>query len=59
MDSVKIERTKNASRNMIYGILYKAYQLIVPFFMRTLIVYKMGTGYAGLNNLFTSVLQVL
>ncbi|MBQ3796786.1 MAG: polysaccharide biosynthesis protein [Butyrivibrio sp.] len=56
---MKIERTKNASRNVVFGTIRKAYQLIVPFFMRTVIVYLLGPGYAGLNNLFTSVLQVL
>lgn len=56
---MKIERTKNASRNVVFGTIRKAYQLIIPFFMRTVMIYLLGPGYAGLNNLFTSVLQVL
>ena len=56
---MKIERTKNATRNIFFGGLLKMYQLIVPFIMRTLMIYLLGPGYAGLNGLFTSVLQVL
>ena len=56
---MKIERTKNASRNMIFGFLLKLYQIILPFFMRTAMIYLMGVQYLGLNSLFTSILQVL
>mgnify|MGYP005747551461 CR=1 FL=1 len=56
---MKIERTKNAARNIIFGILLKAYQIIVPFLMRTAIIYFMGVQYLGLSSLFISILQVL
>ena len=56
---MKIERTKNASRNIVFGVLLKAYQILVPFLMRTAMIYLMGVQYLGLNSLFTSVLQVL
>lgn len=55
----KINRTKNATRNIIFGLILKLYQIIVPFLMRTAMIYLMGIQYAGLNSLFTSVLQVL
>ena len=55
----KIERTKNASRNIFFGVILKAYQILVPFLMRTAMIYLMGVKYLGLNSLFTSVLQVL
>lgn len=55
----KIERTKNASRNIVFGVLLKIYQILVPFVMRTAIIYFMGVQYLGLSSLFTSVLQVL
>jgi O-antigen/teichoic acid export membrane protein len=55
----KIERTKNATRNIIFGVILRAYQIIVPFLMRTAMIYLMGVQYLGLNSLFTSVLQVL
>ncbi len=55
----KIERTKNASRNIVFGSLLQMYKLLVPFLMRTVIIYKLGMEYLGLSSLFTSVLQVL
>lgn len=54
-----IERTKNAKRNIFFGVILKVYQIIVPFIMRTAMIYLMGVQYLGLNSLFTSVLQVL
>lgn len=56
---MKIERTKNATRNIVFGGILKIYQIIVPFIMRTAMIYFMGTQYLGLNSLFTSILQVL
>lgn len=38
----KIERTKNASRNIVFGILLKIYQILIPFIMRTAMIYLMG-----------------
>lgn len=55
----KIERAKNASRNIFFGIILKVYQILVPFMMRTAMIYLMGVQYLGLNSLFISVLQVL
>ena len=56
---MKIERTKNATRNIIFGVILKVYQVIVPFLMRTAMIYLMGVQYLGLDSLFTSILQVL
>ncbi len=56
---MKIEKTKNASRNIIFGFTLKLYQLLLPFIMRTVIMYAIGVQYLGLNSLFTSILQVL
>ena len=55
----RIERKKNATRNIIFGVILKAYQIEVPFLMRTAMIYFMGVQYLGLNSLFTSILQVL
>lgn len=52
-------KTKNSSRNLIFGICLKVYQLLVPFLIRTIIIRVLGIEYAGLNSLFTSILQVL
>lgn len=54
-----MNKTKNASRNILFGVILKIYQIILPFALRTIIVRELGTEYLGLNSLFTSVLQVL
>lgn len=56
---MRIERTKNASRNILFGSILKLYQTVIPFAMRTIMVYTIGMQYLGLNSLFTSILQVL
>lgn len=56
---MKFERTKNATKNIIFGVILKIYQIMVPFLMRTAMIYFMGVEYLGLNSLFTSILQVL
>lgn len=56
---MKIERTKNAKKSIAAGLIFKVAQMILPFFMRTVMLYYMGEEYLGLNGLFTSVLQVL
>lgn len=56
---MKIERTKNATRNIVFGVILRIYQMLVPFVMRTAMIYLLGVNYLGLNNLFVSVLQVL
>ncbi len=56
---MKIERVKNASRNMFFGIMQKTYQIVIPFVMRTAMIYFMGVQYLGLNGLCASILQVL
>ena len=56
---MQIERTKNAGRNIVFGFVLKVFQLVLPFVVRTVMIYWMGTQYTGLNGLFTSVFQVL
>ncbi len=56
---IKLKRTENAKRNIIFGGLLKVYQIIVPFFIRTAMIYYIGMEYVGLNSLFISILQVL
>lgn len=56
---MKIERTKNASRNIVFGVILKIYQTMIPFLMRTAMIYYMGVQYLGLSSLFVSILQVL
>lgn len=56
---MEMNRSKNATRNIVFGVILKIYQLGLPFAMRTIIMYELGVKYLGLNSLFTSILQVL
>ena len=56
---MKIERSKNASRNIFFGVILNIYNIVLPFVMRTVMIYLLGVEYLGLNSLFTSILQVL
>ena len=56
---MQFNRTKNATRNIIFGLLQRVYQLLVPFVMRTAMIYWLGVEYLGLDGLFTSILSVL
>lgn len=52
-------RTKNAVRNLFFGVITRIYNLIMPFVIRTVMIYMLGMEYVGLNSLFVSILQVL
>lgn len=56
---MKIHRTKNAARNIVFGTLYRIVATFCPFLMRTILLYRLGVDYLGLNNLFTSLLSFL
>ena len=55
----KIERTKNATRNIFWGMIEKIVTILMPFACRTVFIKVLGSEYLGLNSLFTSILQVL
>ena len=52
-------RTFNTLKNTLFGFFNKLINILVPFITRTVIIYFLGLEYAGLNSLFSSVLQVL
>lgn len=56
---MKIERTKNTTRNIIFGSIYRVVATACPFLMRTILLYTLGVEYLGLNSLFTSLLSFL
>ena len=56
---MKLERTKNTIRNIIFGWIYRILTIILPFFTRTAILYVLGTEYLGLGSLFSSILSFL
>ena len=56
---MKIDKTKNAKRNIGYGLINKVISLILPFVTRTVVIKTLGAEYLGLDSLFVSILQVL
>ncbi|MBE5789073.1 MAG: polysaccharide biosynthesis protein [Clostridiales bacterium] len=56
---MKLEREKNAKRNLVAGTIQRIVALALPFVLRTAIIYSLGGAYVGLNTLFGSVLSVL
>ena len=55
----KYNRTQNAKRNIFFGVLNRMITQLLPFCIRTVIIYTLGEHYLGVSGLFTSVLQVL
>lgn len=56
---MKIQRKENAVRNIKIGFIAKFIELLFPFVCRTIIIKYLGSDYAGLNGLFTSILSIL
>ena len=54
-----MSRTKNVTRNIIWGSIGKIVTIVLPFLTRTIMIYTMGMQYVGLGSLFSSLLQVL
>lgn len=52
-------RTIKTVKNTISGFFNKIVNILMPFLIRTIIIYVLGMEYAGLNGLFVSILQVL
>ena len=56
---MKLKRSENAIRNIIFGIINKVIVIILPFVTRVIIIHILGADYLGLGSLFSSILQVL
>lgn len=52
-------RTKNAKRNIIFGVLNRITTILFPFVIRTVMLYILGSEYLGLDSLFASILNFL
>lgn len=52
-------RTKNASRNIFFGVINKFVVLVLPFITRTLVLKLLGASFLGIGTLFTSILSFL
>ena len=58
-DGLQVSRTLNSVRNIIWAIINKVAIIIMPFVVRTVMIYKLGAEYTGLSSLFTSILTML
>ena len=56
---MRINKTKSAVKNISFGILNKILAILFPFVIKTIIIYKLGVEYLGLNSLFSSILNIL
>ena len=54
-----MNRKKNIVRSISWGLVNKAIAIFLPFLSRTVLLYKLGTEYVGLQILFTSVIGLL
>ncbi len=57
---MKIEkrRTDYVKRNFFWGSINQIAAIGAPFLVRTILIYKLGGEFLGLNSLFSSILQV-
>jgi O-antigen/teichoic acid export membrane protein len=56
---MKLDKMTNTIRNAFWGYIQKIFSILLPFILRTVIIYRLGVDYVGLNSLFTSILSVL
>lgn len=52
-------RTKNAARNIVFGMVNRFVTLVLPFATRTIVLYLLGASYLGIGTLFSSILSFL
>lgn len=52
-------KAQKSLRNAVFGIIAKILQLLLPFLVRTIIIYRLGIAYAGINSLFVSLFNIL
>ncbi len=52
-------RTKNSTRNIIFGMLDKTSAIVFPFAVRTIFIKVLGEECLGLGSLYNSILQVI
>lgn len=52
-------RISNAKRNVVWAGVNKVTAILLPFLVRTVLIYSLGVNYLGIGGLFGSILQVL
>lgn len=55
----QVQRSRNVGRNAIYGLLNCCISLLLPFIVLTVLIYRFGALYLGMNSLLSSIFQVL
>lgn len=56
---MRISYIKNTTKSIFWGIVNKLVIILMPFVIRTILIYYLSAEYAGLSSLFTSILRVL
>lgn len=56
---MKIDVKRNTILGAVTGVINKLVVTLLPFIMRTIMIYFMGTQYLGLSSLFNSILNML
>ena len=59
MNLMENSRTKNTLLNTLGGVLVKLVSMIFAFVTRTIFLYTLGIEYAGVSDVFTSILLLL
>ncbi len=52
-------RTKKAIRNTLFSLLYKLFDTVLAFLLRTVFIHYLSISYLGLSSLFANILTVL
>lgn len=56
---MRLDVKKNTILGTLSGVFNKIVVTLLPFIMRTIIIYYLGTQYLGLSSLFSSILSML
>lgn len=54
-----IDKVSNAKKGITAGFLHKVVSILMPFFVQTFLIRKLGIEYVGLHGVFSSILTVL
>ena len=52
-------RTQNVTKNLMVGIISKAFLLVATFVTRTLFIRILGAEYTGISSLYSNILSLL
>jgi len=59
MSNQNSSRLKSSVNNIIFGLGFKIICMLFPFIIKSIIIWKLGVQYLGLNSLFASIISVL